>query len=51
MAASGFKSVCGDDIHNISVDYDGQISSDSKIEDEFDTGDSGLSHVDDIALG
>jgi hypothetical protein len=51
MAASGFKSLCGDDIHNVLVEYDDQISSDSKIEDEFDTSDSVSSHVDDIALG
>jgi hypothetical protein len=51
MAASGFKSLCGNDIHNILVEYDGQISSDSKIEDEFDTSDSGSRHFDDVALG
>jgi hypothetical protein len=51
IGASGFKSLCGNDIHNILVDYDGQICGGSKIEDEFDTSDSGSSHVDDIALG
>jgi hypothetical protein len=51
MASGGSKSLCGEEIRNILVEYEGQISSDSEIDGEFDTSDSGSSHVDDIALG
>jgi hypothetical protein len=51
MASGGSKSLCGEEIRNILVEYEGQIRSDSKIDGEFDTSDSGSSHIDDIALG
>jgi hypothetical protein len=49
--AGGSKSLCGKEIRNILVEYEGQISSDFEIEGEFDSIDSGSSHADDIALG
>jgi hypothetical protein len=49
MAAGGCKSLRGEEIRNILVEYEGQISSDSEVDGEFDTSDSGSSHVDDIA--
>jgi hypothetical protein len=51
MASGGSKSLRGEEIRNILVEYEGQISSDSEIDGEFDTSDNGSSHVDDIALG
>jgi hypothetical protein len=51
MALGGSKSLRGKEIGNILVEYEGQISSDSEIDGEFDTSDSGSSHVDDSAPG
>jgi hypothetical protein len=51
MASGPCKRLRGEEIHNILVEYEGQISSDSEIDGEFDTSDSGSSHIDDIALG
>jgi hypothetical protein len=51
MASGSSKSLRGDQIYNILEEYESQISSDSESEAEFDTSDSGSSHVDDTALG
>jgi hypothetical protein len=51
MASGSSKSLCGNQIYNILVEYKSQISSDLETKAGFDSSDSGSSHVDDIALG
>jgi hypothetical protein len=51
MTLGNSKTLRGNEIYNIFEDYEGQISSDSEIEAKFYSIDSGLSHVDVIALG
>jgi hypothetical protein len=51
MDSGSSKILHGDQIYNILEEYKSQIRSNSETEAEFDSSDSGLSHVDDIALG
>jgi hypothetical protein len=51
MALGSSKSLRGDQIYNSLEDYLSQTSSNSETEAEFDSSDSGSSHVNDTALG
>jgi hypothetical protein len=50
MPSGSSKSLRGNEIYNI-LEYEGQISSDSKTEAKLYSSNSGSSHIDDTALG